>query len=87
MHFISRVDAEQVIEACPNAEWRLIFALSRYGGLRCPSEHLALRWEDVDWERNRMTVRRPKTEHHPGGVSRTVPLFPELRPHLEEVWE
>src|SRR5262249_28075133 len=32
-HFVSREDAEKVIRACPDAEWRLIFALSRYGGL------------------------------------------------------
>jgi integrase len=76
-----------VIAACPDAEWRLIFALSRYGGLRCPSEHLALRWGDIDWERNRMRVPSPKTEHHPGGESRIVPIYPELRPYLEEVWE
>ncbi len=34
-----------------------------------------------------MRVRSPKTEHHAGGESRIVPLFPELRPYLEEVWE
>ncbi|MEX1095362.1 MAG: site-specific integrase, partial [Planctomycetales bacterium] len=66
---------------------RLLFALSRYGGLRCPSEHLGLRWGDIDWERNRMTVRSPKTEHHPGGASRVVPLFPELRRYLEECFD
>ncbi len=36
-HFITAEDAEKVINACPDPEWRLIFALSRYGGLRCPS--------------------------------------------------
>jgi hypothetical protein len=30
------------------------------GGLRCPSEHLALTW-GVNWERERITVRSPKT--------------------------
>src|ERR1019366_2365062 len=29
-----------VIDAAPDHEWRLIIALSRFGGLRCPSEHL-----------------------------------------------
>lgn len=61
--------------------WRLIFALSRFGGLRCPSEHLALTWDCIDWEKDR--IRSPKTEHHAGKVSRTVPIFPEIRPHLE----
>jgi len=85
--FISRADAQKVLDACPDAEWRLLFALSRYGGLRCPSEHLSLRWSDVDWERGRIRVRSPKTEHHPGHESRLIPLFPELRPYLEETWE
>ncbi len=34
-----------------------------------------------------MIVRSPKTEHHPVGASIEVPLFPELRPYLEEVFE
>jgi len=77
--------AQKVLDACPDAEWRLLFALARYGGLRCPSEHLALRWSDVDWERGRMVVRSSKTEHHEGKGSRVVPIFPELRPYLEAV--
>ena len=84
LYFLTREDAAKVLEACPDAQWRLLFALSRYGGLRCPSEHLALRWGDVDWERGRMTVRSPKTEHHEGKAERVIPLFPELRPYLEE---
>lgn len=85
--FITQEDAQRVIAACPDAEWRLIVALSRYGGLRCPSEHLGLTWTDVDWERERFLVRSPKTEHHEDGGERWVPLFPELRPYLEEVFE
>jgi integrase len=86
-YFISRDEAQRVLDACPDAEWRLLFALSRYGGLRCPSEHLALRWDDVDWERDRMIVRAPKTEHHQGKESRVIPIFPELRPYLEDALE
>src|SRR5262245_31322728 len=87
MFFVTRDVTQKVLDACPDAEWRLIVALSRYGGLRCPSEHLALRLGDVDWERNRITVHSPKTEHHPGGESRIVPLFPELRAYLEAVFD
>ena len=65
-YFLTQDDAQRVIDACPDWEWRLLFALSRYGGLRCPSEHLSLRWNDVDFPRSRMRVRSPKTEHHPG---------------------
>ena len=86
-HFVSRDVAAQVIAACPDNEWRLIFALARFGGLRTPSETLLLRWADVDWERGRMLIRSPKTEHHEGKDSRLVPIFPELRPHLEAAWD
>ncbi len=86
-YFVTREEADKVVEACPDAQWRLLFALSRYGGLRCPSEHLSLRWGDVDWERDRMVVTSPKTEHHVGGGSRVVPLFPELRRYLEECFD
>lgn len=87
--FITREVAQQVLDAMvdaddsPLVEWQLIFALSRYGALRCPSEHLLLTWGDVDWEHNKFTVHSPKTERHEGKESRVVPLFPELRPYLE----
>lgn len=87
LFFIKRGDAQRVLDACPDSQWRLIFALSRFGGLRCPSEHMALRWEDVDWARNRLTIRSPKTEHHPNGASRQIPLFPELLHHLRQAFE
>ncbi|HEX4128506.1 MAG TPA: site-specific integrase [Pirellulales bacterium] len=85
--FITRQEAEKVLDACPGAEWRLLFALSRFGGLRCPSEHLMLRWGDIDWAGNRIRVPSPKTEHHEGRGSRLIPIFPELLPHLEEAFE
>lgn len=79
--------ADKVLNACPDGDWRLIFALCRFGGLRCPSEVSRLRLNDVDWGRDRFLVHSPKTEHHEGKASRWVPIFPELRPHLEEAWE
>lgn len=82
-HFVTRDVTDKVLATCPDNEWRLIFALARYGGLRTPSETLSLRWEDVDWERGRLFVRSPKTEHHEGKESRWVPIFPELRPLLD----
>ena len=85
--FISREDVEKVLEACPGSQWRLIVALARFGGLRCPSEIVALKWADVNWATNRITVHSPKTEHHAGHESRVIPLFPELRPYLMEVFE
>jgi len=85
--FVIREETSALLDACPSIDWRLIVGLSRYGGLRCPSEVLSLRWQDVDWERGRLTVTSPKTEHHPGKDTRVVPIFPELLPILREAFE
>jgi len=53
----------------------------------CPSEHLALKWGDIDWEHNRFVVHSPKTEHHEGKESRVVPIFPELQPYLSDAFD
>jgi len=82
--FITREIANKVLDILPDAQWRLLFALSRFAGLRCPSEHVRLRWSDVDLPAGRMIVTSPKTEHHDGKENRIVPIFPELRPYLEE---
>jgi integrase len=79
---VTREMADAVIAACPNTEWKVLVALSRYGGLRIPSEALRLKWEHVDWEKERIIVTSPKTEHHEGKESRIIPLFPELRKPL-----
>jgi len=47
---------------------------------------IALKWADVDWKKNRLFVRSPKTEHHDGKESRIVPLFPELKKELETLF-
>ena len=86
-HFISGEQAEAILDACPDTEWRLLFALARHGGLRVPSEALGLKWTDIDWANGRFVVSSPKTEHHQGHESREVPLFPELLPHLREAFE
>lgn len=85
--FISRADTAKLLKACPSHEWRTIIALARYGGLRCPSEVLSLKWQGVDWEHGKLLVASPKTEHHAGKAERIVPLFPELYPILLEASE
>ena len=85
--FVTRDEIARVMETCPDHHWRSIVALARFNGLRTPSETLSLRWQDVNWETGRIVVRSPKTEHHAGKASRTIPLFAELRPYLEDAWE
>ena len=82
--YITPDEIEKVIEACPNAEWRLLFGLARYAGLRIPSESHILTWADVDFERGRLTVRSPKTERHAGHEQRFVPIMPRLMELLQE---
>ena len=78
---------EKLLDACPDQTWRTIIALCRIGGLRCPSEVQAMRWEDVNWDTGRVMVRSPKTERLEGHESRVIPLWPKLREQLEAQWE
>ena len=85
--FVDRVTIDKIIDETPDKEWKLIIALARYGGLRTPSEHLRLTWDDIDWAKGRMTVRAKKTEHHQNKGIRIVPLFPEIRPLLQKAFD
>src|SRR5262249_58589019 len=86
-HFVTQETTRRILDACPDAEWRLILALCRFGGIRCPSELLPLRWAEVNWDQGRFLVHSPKTEHHEGGADRWVPIFPQLRPYLVDAFD
>ncbi len=79
---VSREVITKVMAVCDDA-WKAILALSRYAGMRCPSEVLSLRWEHVDFEANRLHIPEPKVEHHEHRGVRECPLFPEVREVLE----
>lgn len=83
--FVSREVILPVLEKCPDWQWRLVVALARYGGLRCPSAIALLRWSDIHWDAERFTVTSPKTERY-GKATRVVPIFPELRPYLDDAY-
>jgi integrase len=87
LSYVSDKTAQDVLAACPDAEWRLIFGLARYGGLRCPSEVLGLKIIDVDFDKQRFTVHAPKTEHHANKGIRVVPMFPELKPLFQDAFD
>jgi integrase len=84
--FIGHDTISKVMEVA-NREWRLIIASARYGGIRIPSELEPLRLADIDFERGRLRITAPKTARHVGKGERWIPLFPELRPHVEEAFE
>ena len=79
--FVDRKLTGEVLNACPDQDWRLVFALARFAGMRCPSEVTALRWSDVLWDKNRLRIESSKT-----GL-RFCPIFPELRPILEGAFD
>ena len=85
--FVAPAVCERVLAEIPDGQLRLLFALSRWGGLRTPSEQRRLRWCDIDWEKDRFLVHSSKTEHHVGHETRWVPIFPELAPILAERFE
>lgn len=86
-YFVKQETALKVLDECPDAQWRLIFGLARWGGVRTPSETLRLKWQDVDFERSRFVVHASKTEHHTGSGVRTVPMFPELKPLFQDAFD
>lgn len=42
--YVPVADVSRVIDHCPNAWWKLLVALARFGGLRIPSEAFSLTW-------------------------------------------
>jgi integrase len=80
---ITMDEYRRMLDVCPNPKWRIIIALARIGGVRCPSEIVPLRWTDINFAKNQFTVRSPKTEQHEGKELRVVPLFLDLRVELE----
>lgn len=81
---VSRETIEKVLKHC-SPKWAAIVSLSRFGGLRCPSEVLSLKWEHIDFEAGVMTIPEPKVEHHEGRGLRKCPLFPEVRRALDNL--
>lgn len=85
--YVGQEPIRAILAACPDDQWRAIVSLSRFAGLRCPSEIVLLRWGDVNWERGRLTVRSPKTAGHDAHAVRVVPIAPELRPILQDLFD
>ena len=86
-YFVDLDITRKLFDACKDTNFRLVLALARYGGLRCPSEIKPLRWEWFDWEEQVIYVRSKKTQRHKGKDIRQVPMFPQLRPYIDAVWE
>ena len=77
--------AGTILDNCPDAQWRLMFALWRLAGLR-KMEIFSLTWGDIQWSKGKFLVRSSKTAHHEGHDIRFVPLR-DVRPYLEDVFQ
>lgn len=86
-HFVTRKEINEALKAATCPELRAVLALSRFAGLRVPSEVVRLTWQDIDFAASRLTIHADKTEHHEDGGIRFCPIFPELRPFLQKLYD
>jgi integrase len=85
--YVTPEEMERVLQACPDSEWRLLFGLARYAGLRTPSETHLITVADVDFDGAKLRVRSPKTERYDGHEQRIVPICPRLMSLIRERFE
>lgn len=78
--YITEADSKAVLDKLPTTEWRLLFALLRWGALRIHEPRL-LTWADVLWDTNRLIVHSTKTG------TRQSPIWPEVLKLLEERYD
>ena len=82
--FMTPEQAARVLDVCPCVEWKAIFCLARFGGMR-PVEILGLEWEDIHWGENLIRLRGAKGRKRQGPRMRNVPLFQEIASVLREL--
>lgn len=80
--YINTATANAVLDKLPGTQWKLLFGLCRWGGLRIGETRL-LTWGDVLWDRDELLIHSPKTARY-GQGTRTLPIFPELRKLLND---
>ena len=84
-YYVSPEDADKLLTAAPDAQWRLLIALWRLAGLR-KMEVFNLTWGDVLWDQGKLRVRSTKTEHIDGCEMRYVPLR-DVRRYLDAAFD
>jgi integrase len=79
-------DEFHMLMTCARAEWQLLLGLTRYAALR-RSEALNLQWDQIDWDRSRLTVIANEEWRPKDRDSRVVPIVPELYKLLLQSFE
>lgn len=85
--YVHAEHVQALIETTLDPELRLILALTRFGGCQPPSEIRNMRPGDFDTERLIVTVHKPKVDHHEGKGYRQFPLWPEIEPHYQALFD
>ena len=85
-YYVTLEESRRLLDVLPTPQWRALFCLARFCGLRVPSEVVELTWQDVNWETDQVAVRSTKTQREGKGY-RLVPLFPEARRALSELFD
>ena len=75
--FIDAAMTEKILKGLPDANWKILFVLMRYQGIR-RVEAIELKWEDVDWSNSRLRINSRKTGY------RECPIFPETLAYLKD---
>ena len=85
LHYVTSEVIDLVLPALPDDESRLVVLLARYGGLRCPTEAFALRWQDINFKGSVIKIRSSKLAGYGQKGVRDIPLDPLLREALLKV--
>lgn len=80
-YFVDATDTQKVLAKLPDTNWRLIFALMRFQGLR-RHEVFAIDWSNIDWQTNELTI---PADTKTGW--RSMPIFPETLEYLRDAFE
>jgi hypothetical protein len=87
--FIGVERFDELLAEFTDPQDRCVLALARWSGIRVPSELTIVR-SGVDWERMRLTIpdsKRSRRSSRGPPKLRVTPIFPELSPFLEAVWQ
>ncbi len=84
-HYVGQDEFGKLFEASLPT-WRIMLALARLAGLR-RDETINLRWENIDWERSRLTIISNEEWTVKDKDNRTVPIVPELQELLLDAFQ
>ena len=85
-HYVDAEEFAKLLGAASTMSWRLLLALARWAALR-RGEAINLRWHNIDWDRNLLTVISSDDWEVKDKDPRVVPICPELHGLLLDAFE